>query len=135
MKHLSDAPRPPSVERPDIPPDLDMVVLRALAKDPDDRFQTAEEMDAELERVARGPGSPTRPRMRRRPSSRARRSSSAPTAIVPPRRPPADDPAGLPVRGAAASAADRSGPGCSRCSSSSPPAWPAGTPTGGSRTR
>ena len=24
MKHLSDTPRPPSLERPDIPPDLDM---------------------------------------------------------------------------------------------------------------
>ena len=54
MKHLSDTPRPPSLERPEIPPDLDMVVLRALAKNPDDRFQTAEEMDAELARVAAG---------------------------------------------------------------------------------
>ena len=56
MKHLSDPPRPPSLLRPDIPPDLDMVVLRALAKNPEDRFQTAEEMDAELERVAAGAG-------------------------------------------------------------------------------
>src|SRR6266496_2383575 len=46
MKHLSDTPRPPSLERPEIPPDLDMIVLRALAKSPDDRFQTAEEMVA-----------------------------------------------------------------------------------------
>jgi serine/threonine-protein kinase len=29
-------------------------VLRALAKDPEDRYQTAEEMDAELDRVSRG---------------------------------------------------------------------------------
>src|SRR4029434_2687128 len=56
MKHLSDTPRPPSLLRPDIPPDLDMVVLRALAKRPEDRFQTAEEMDAELGRVAAGAG-------------------------------------------------------------------------------
>src|SRR6058998_347443 len=56
MKHLSDPPRPPSLLRPDIPPDLDMVVLRALAKSPEDRFQTAEEMDAELGRVASGVG-------------------------------------------------------------------------------
>src|ERR687891_1482336 len=40
MKHLSDTPRPPSARRTEIPPDLDMVVLRALAKNPDDRFQT-----------------------------------------------------------------------------------------------
>src|ERR687895_1923392 len=54
MKHLSDTPRPPSTIRPEIPPDLDMIVLRALAKNPDDRFQTAEEMDAELARVEGG---------------------------------------------------------------------------------
>ena len=34
--------------------DLDMVVLRALAKDPADRFESAEEMDRELARVASG---------------------------------------------------------------------------------
>src|SRR5438034_7312434 len=54
MKHLSDPPRPPSLLRPDIPPDLDMVVLRALAKDPEDRYQTASEMDADLARIQRG---------------------------------------------------------------------------------
>jgi serine/threonine-protein kinase len=54
MKHLSEVPKPPSSLRPDVPPDLDMVVLRALAKDPDERFQDAAEMDAELARVAAG---------------------------------------------------------------------------------
>jgi eukaryotic-like serine/threonine-protein kinase len=54
MKHLSTAPKPPSKLRPDIPPELDMVVLRALAKNPDDRYQSADEMEADLERVARG---------------------------------------------------------------------------------
>jgi beta-lactam-binding protein with PASTA domain/tRNA A-37 threonylcarbamoyl transferase component Bud32 len=54
MKHLSSVPEPPSASRPDVPEDLDMVTLRALAKDPRDRFQTAEEMDSELGRVAAG---------------------------------------------------------------------------------
>jgi serine/threonine-protein kinase len=54
MKHLSNAPQPPSKLRPDIPRELDMVVLRALAKSPDDRYQSADEMEADLERVARG---------------------------------------------------------------------------------
>jgi beta-lactam-binding protein with PASTA domain/predicted Ser/Thr protein kinase len=54
MKHLSTAPKPPSKLRPDIPPELDMVVLRALAKNPDDRYQSADEMEADLDRVARG---------------------------------------------------------------------------------
>ena len=54
MKHLSQAPEPPSAKRPNLPHDLDLVVMRALAKDPDERYQSAEEMDADLERVARG---------------------------------------------------------------------------------
>jgi serine/threonine-protein kinase len=54
MKHLSAIPDPPSERRREVPHALDMVVLRALAKDPRDRYQSAEEMDADLERVARG---------------------------------------------------------------------------------
>ncbi len=54
MKHLSLAPEPPSALRPEVPHNLDAVVMRALAKDPDQRYGSAEEMDAELARVARG---------------------------------------------------------------------------------
>ena len=39
-----------------MPRDLDYVVLRALAKDPADRYHSAEEMDSDLERIARGIG-------------------------------------------------------------------------------
>ena len=56
MKHLSQAPVPPSTHRPEVPRDLDYVVLRALAKDPADRYHSAEEMDSDLERIARGIG-------------------------------------------------------------------------------
>jgi serine/threonine-protein kinase len=54
MKHLSQAPRPPSALRHEIPRDLDLVVLRALAKEPVDRYRTAQEMDQDLELVGRG---------------------------------------------------------------------------------
>src|SRR6184192_1726517 len=54
MKHLSEVPKPPSELRPEVPHDLDLVVLRALAKDPADRYPTAEQMDADLERVLTG---------------------------------------------------------------------------------
>ncbi|MDX6486553.1 MAG: eukaryotic-like serine/threonine-protein kinase, partial [Gaiellaceae bacterium] len=54
MKHLSTVPEPPSATRPDIPRDLDLIVMRALAKNPEERYQSAEEMDADLERFARG---------------------------------------------------------------------------------
>jgi beta-lactam-binding protein with PASTA domain/predicted Ser/Thr protein kinase len=89
MKHLSDTPRPPSLERPEIPPDLDMIVLRALAKNPDDRFQTAEEMAAELDRFAQGAGVTTETADAATAVLSGTALSNAPTAIVPPRRPPA----------------------------------------------
>ncbi len=54
MKHLSAVPEPPSKKRPDVPRGLDLAVVRALAKDPEDRFQSAEEMDAELARIEQG---------------------------------------------------------------------------------
>jgi serine/threonine-protein kinase len=54
MKHLSQTPDAPSTRRPDIPHDLDLVVLRALAKEPADRYRTAAELDRDLELVARG---------------------------------------------------------------------------------
>src|SRR2546429_5066203 len=54
MKHLSTVPEPPSAHRAEIPRDLDYVVMRALAKDPAERYQSAEEMSADLARVQRG---------------------------------------------------------------------------------
>jgi serine/threonine-protein kinase len=89
MRHLSDTPQPPSIKRPEIPPDLDMVVLRALAKNPEDRFQTAEEMDAELGRVAQGVGVTTETADAATAVLSGTMLSTAPTAITPPRRPPA----------------------------------------------
>ncbi len=54
MKHLSQVPEPPSTLQPQIPHEVDSIVLRALAKDPADRYQSADEMDADLERAASG---------------------------------------------------------------------------------
>jgi serine/threonine-protein kinase len=88
MRHLSDTPQPPSIKRPEIPPDLDMIVLRALAKNPDDRFQTAAEMDAELERVAQGAGVTTETADAATAVLSGTAFATAPTAITPPRRPP-----------------------------------------------
>jgi beta-lactam-binding protein with PASTA domain/tRNA A-37 threonylcarbamoyl transferase component Bud32 len=54
MKHLSTVPEPPSAKRAEVPRDLDLVVMRALAKDPAERYHSAEEMDADLRRISRG---------------------------------------------------------------------------------
>ncbi len=43
-QHVQDEPKIPSEVNGRVPPELDGLVLRSLAKDPDDRFQSAEEM-------------------------------------------------------------------------------------------
>jgi serine/threonine protein kinase len=47
---------PPSRVRADVPPLLDAVVLRALQKSPDNRYQTAAEMAEALATIARQDG-------------------------------------------------------------------------------
>ncbi len=49
---VNEAVTPPSARRNDIPPQLDRLVLRALAKTPDERFQTAEELLEEIDAIA-----------------------------------------------------------------------------------
>jgi serine/threonine-protein kinase len=53
-KHVQEPPEPPSRINPDISPSLEAVVMRALAKNPDNRYQTADEFCADLDRVRRG---------------------------------------------------------------------------------
>jgi eukaryotic-like serine/threonine-protein kinase len=47
-QHLEAAPRPLRQQRPDVPPPLEEVVLRALEKDPEQRFPSADEMSRSL---------------------------------------------------------------------------------------
>jgi serine/threonine-protein kinase len=54
MKHLNEVPKPPSKIRPEISEELDHVVLRALSKAPEDRYQSAEEFAEDLHRVEAG---------------------------------------------------------------------------------
>ncbi len=44
-------PRPTAIDR-DYPPELERIVLRALARDPSERYQSAKEMQVELEHLA-----------------------------------------------------------------------------------
>ena len=53
-QHVREDPTPPSRFAPDIPPALDAVVLKALAKNPADRYQSAGELRDDLQRVAAG---------------------------------------------------------------------------------
>ncbi len=53
-QHVREDPVPPSQRHADISPELDAVVLKSLAKNPDNRYQTAAEMRADLIRVHSG---------------------------------------------------------------------------------
>ncbi len=44
LKHVNDPLLPPRQIKPDLPPPVERVTLKALAKSPDDRFQSAQEM-------------------------------------------------------------------------------------------
>ncbi len=53
-KQVNETPPPPSASNPDVPPRLDAVVMKCLAKNPANRYQTAGELIADLERVRQG---------------------------------------------------------------------------------
>ena len=56
---IVEKPRPPSALAPNIPPQLDAAVLRALAKEPDDRYASAREMLAALDPLAKRISTPS----------------------------------------------------------------------------
>jgi eukaryotic-like serine/threonine-protein kinase len=66
MKHVQDEPVPPSRRNPSISPELDAVILRALAKQPEHRFASMDDLLDALEAVPE--------------SSESSRSASAPLA-------------------------------------------------------
>lgn len=52
MKHLNEPPPPPRSQRAGISRSLEAVILKALEKDPEDRFASADEMRRALEPIA-----------------------------------------------------------------------------------
>jgi eukaryotic-like serine/threonine-protein kinase len=83
-RHVREDPAPPRLLNPAVPPDLEAVCLKALAKRPEDRYQTAIEMRADLERARAGG------------RVQAGRASAAPAAMATTVLPP---PAGYPPAG------------------------------------
>ncbi|MET7488247.1 Stk1 family PASTA domain-containing Ser/Thr kinase [Streptomyces sp. NPDC005538] len=48
-QHVREEPQPPSVFDPEITPEMDAIVLKALVKDPNYRYQSADEMRMDIE--------------------------------------------------------------------------------------
>jgi len=53
-RHVREDPTPPRMLNPDVPPPLEAICLKAMAKLPDNRYQTAAELRADLERYRNG---------------------------------------------------------------------------------
>ncbi len=53
-QHVREIAPPPSSSNPDVPPALDAIVMKAMAKNPANRYQTAAEMRADLIRAIGG---------------------------------------------------------------------------------
>ncbi|WP_031509135.1 Stk1 family PASTA domain-containing Ser/Thr kinase [Streptomyces megasporus] len=53
-QHVREEPQPPSTFDPEITPEMDAIVLKALMKDPDYRYQSADEMRADIEAALDG---------------------------------------------------------------------------------
>ena len=53
-KHVRENPNPPSSSNPDVPAALDAITMKALAKNPDNRYSSATEMHEDLQRFCNG---------------------------------------------------------------------------------
>lgn len=54
LKHLNEPPPPPSMYNPDIPPEVEKVLLKVLNKEPKDRYHTGKDMIIALEKALKG---------------------------------------------------------------------------------
>ncbi len=54
LKHVNELPPEPAALAPDLPPSLNRVVLKALAKNPDRRYNSAAQFASDLRAVVRG---------------------------------------------------------------------------------
>ncbi len=67
LKQKSEAPRDPRELNAQIPPDLDRLVLKCLEKDRAERYQSASDLHADLEKIERGLPTTRRVDVQRRP--------------------------------------------------------------------
>ncbi|MDP9235907.1 MAG: serine/threonine protein kinase [Chloroflexota bacterium] len=71
-QHINARPSAPSQHRPELPPALDALILRLLAKSPDDRPQSAATVSEELQRITESLRQPASELTRFEPPKRSR---------------------------------------------------------------
>ena len=83
-QHVREPAVPPSQLNPGLSPDIDAITLKALAKDPAERYQTAREMQADITRVLGGdPVSTSLPLDAATTSAAAAAARALPTTVLP----------------------------------------------------
>ena len=87
-KQVNEAPVPPSQVNADVPPRMDAVAMRALSKNPANRYQTAQEFAEDLGRVVKGQEVQATPLMPGSGGDATQVISRPPaTAVLPPQEP------------------------------------------------
>ncbi len=98
-QHVREEAQPPSVFDPEITPEMDAIVLKALVKDPDYRYQSADEMRADIEAYLDGRPVAATAAMASvgygaypedQPTTALRATNAQTTAMLPPVRPDDD---------------------------------------------
>lgn len=83
-KHVLETPGPPSQLNGDVSPALDAVIMKALAKNPANRYQTAREFRDDLERIERGQQVLATPILADAAATQAVPPVGPPTQVMPP---------------------------------------------------
>ena len=86
-KQVLETPQPPSKLNPDIPTELDAVILKALAKNPANRYQAADELRADLERARRGEPVIATPLLAEAAATQVTTPAAQTTTVLPPTEP------------------------------------------------
>ena len=85
-QHVREDPVPPSRLDPELPPEVDAIVLKAMAKNRANRYQSAADMRADIERALAGQPVLATPVLSELPTMRLRTAGSVETAVLPPVR-------------------------------------------------
>lgn len=83
-QHITTPPPAPSAYRPDLPPQIEQIILKAMDKDPNHRYQSMGELILDLQRVAAelGIGTPMAPPLQTLPPPPAPGNPSVPPGAL-----------------------------------------------------